>query len=210
METTSNLSNTWQVYGGRIYRASNEELIIDTETSLEDALSRFGWTGILCASIVLFFDFSTGDLMMADNTSQRLLCYFVAFGFSALLLLVRSQLEDDYIIDLKSKQILFKRTLFGKSNLKTVCQLHEIETLYINAKYHKSKSRSDRTYRLDLLCIDGRVIKLLPPVLGKSYEDVHADGEQLAEILSLKFRAGGPKGYARIKKTHYGATIEFD
>lgn len=172
-----------------------EELILDPETGLEGFLSG-------CGCLQIFF----GIVLLADAFQELgwLPASLVVLGI--LFFILRSKLDDHYVLDFAKRQLLFNRTFWGKASRRVICSFDELVALVVEPERNTSKSSVWWEYGLTLVRRNGQTVKVVSPD-EQDYDKVVRHGRQVAELMKLDFHEAQPE---MLLKLGPGPTIAYE
>lgn len=179
-----------------------EQLVLDPETSLEGFLTFCGCLPMFLGLVLMI------DILEKGPEKSLVSAIVVAILTGAFFFLLRSNLDDHYILDFAKKEILFHRKFFQSVSKRRVCAFSELHALVIEPEKNSNKQSSWWEYGLAVVTRTGKKIVVISPE-KKSYESVVEHGRELADLLKVSFHPGQPEAYLRIKRGPGKPEVEY-
>ena len=166
-----------------------KELILDLDSSLESF-----FTGLIIVSVVGIIGLFITAL---SNTSlyQWILIPVIMLVISIIL---RTNLDEYYILDADSKKILFRRKFFGNEERKPVADFSDIFIATTSGDFVQTKHSRYWNYSAMFVLKDGRTIRITN-YMREEYDKAKRIAKDASNFLSIPYLPGSYETHTLIE-----------
>ncbi len=165
------------------------ELILDLDSTLESF-----FTGLIIMSVVGII----GIFISALSRTSLMQWIFIPVISLVISIVLRTNLDEYYILDANSQKILFRRKFFGNEERKPVAEFSDIFAATTSGEFYQTKHSKYWTYSTMFVLKNGKTIRITDH-MREEFEKAKRIAKDASDFLNIPYRPGSYETHTMIE-----------
>lgn len=166
----------------------SRELILDLDSTLESF-----FTGLIIISVVGIIII----FVLALSHASLLQWIFIPVISLVISIVLRTNLDEYYILDADSQKILFRRKFFGNEERKPVAEFSDIFAATTSGEYYQTKHSSYWSYSTMFVLKNGKTIRITDH-MREEFDKAKRIAKDASDFLKIPYRPGNYETHTMI------------